>query len=186
MARDDYHGPAFRQCHPDYTDLAATARVSPRHPFRFNPLGEFGVLYVALSERTAHAELVRQADRRGVAVEKMAPRVMLLLDVRLSRVLDLTDGQVREAWDVTLDELASDDYQKCQEVARVARREGYEAIRYPSATGEGENLAIFFDHLRTGSAVEVVRANEYPLAEPPSPSFLGRIKVRIFGGEKEK
>lgn len=36
---------------------------------------------------------------------------------------------------------------------------GYEAIRFPSATGNGVNLAIFYDKLHTGSCV-VLRSSE--------------------------
>src|SRR3954470_12879109 len=101
-ARDQYRGAAFRQCHPDHTDFGATLRASLHHPFRFNPPQEFGVLYVALNERTALAELARQAGRLGIPVSRLAPRLMLRLEVRLGRVLDLTDADIREAWGVSI------------------------------------------------------------------------------------
>lgn len=163
MPRDTHAGPAYRQCHPDHTDLDETLRASERFPFRFNPAHEFGVLYVALEREIAVAELLRRAQLSGMLVQAYAPRVMLTLDVRLGKVLDLTDPEVRREWDITPDDLASDDYTRCQEVARVARREGYEAIRYPSATGGGENLAIFYDRRRTGSYVVEKTREELPL-----------------------
>lgn len=49
-----------------------------------------------------------------------------------------------------------------QEVGRAARRDGYEAIRYPSAAGAGENLAVFLDRLHPGS--EVRRFSKLDLA----------------------
>jgi hypothetical protein len=107
---------------------------------------------------------------------------MLTLAVRLRRVLDLTDAGVRAAWGLTVEDLASDDYARCQEVATVAREDGYEAIRYPSAavvleqlaaggtavddTQAADNLAIFADRLHPGSDVRVVRSELLPLAEP--------------------
>jgi RES domain-containing protein len=162
-AREQYGGAAFRQCHPDHTDFGATLRASLHHPFRFNPPGEFGVLYVALNERTALAELERQADRLGISITRLAPRLMLHLEVSLGRVLDLTDEAVRETRGISLADLASDDYARCQAVARAARRDGYEAIRYPSATGQGENLAIFMDRLESGSSLRVVERRILPL-----------------------
>jgi RES domain-containing protein len=160
-----YVGAAFRQCHPDHTDFAATVRASLHREFRFNPAGEFGVLYVALSPSTARAELERQASRLGVPLSRMAPRLMLHLDVALERVLDLADAQVRAGWSLSLDELSSDDYTRCHEIAREARAAGYEAIRYPSATGEGENLAIFFDRLSPASRVRIAHHEILPLGE---------------------
>jgi RES domain-containing protein len=163
VPRDTYAGPAYRQCHPDHTDLEETLRASRLFPFRFNPASEFGVLYVALERGTAVAELLRRAQLSMARVQAYAPRVMLTLDVRLGKVLDLADPVTRREWDITLEDLASDDYGRCQEVARVARREGYEAIRYPSATGGGENLAIFYDRRRTGSHVVEKLREELPL-----------------------
>jgi RES domain-containing protein len=88
---------------------------------------------------------------------------MLHLEVSLGRVLDLTDEGVREAWGLSISDLASDDYTRCQAVARAARRDGYEAVRYPSATGEGENLAIFMDRLEKESSVRITQRQILPL-----------------------
>lgn len=168
-----YVGFAFRQCHPDHAGIADTVRGSATHPSRFTPPGaRFGVLYVALAPGTAAAELRRRAEQLGVPVTALAPRTMLTLAVRLSRVLDLTDAAVRAAWGLTPADLAADDHARCQEVAVAARADGYEAIRYPSAAvvravGGGDpagadNLAIFADVLHPGSDVRVVRGE--PLA----------------------
>lgn len=154
MAVDHFRGNVFRQCRPNHTDFAATVRASTRHPYRFNPPG-VGGLYVALSPQTARAELERQADRIGIPIAQFAPRVMLQIEAELQRVLDLTDPDVRAANGLSLEDLRSDDYTRCQAVAREAKRKGYEAIRYPSATGVGENLAIFYDSLDPGSRVEI-------------------------------
>jgi len=164
VARESFEGTAYRQCHPDHIDFAETIRASLRHPYRFNPAGEFGALYLAVAPEIARAELERQAARIGVEIEKMAPRVMLHVDVRLQHVLDLTDARIRQEWDVTEQDLASDHYARCQEVARVARREGYEAILYPSAAAEGDNLAVFYDQLRAGSWANVSRTADLPLS----------------------
>jgi hypothetical protein len=86
----------------------------------------------------------------GLRREDLLPRLLLTLDLSLRRILDLTDEEVRSAWGLTADDLASDDYARCQEVARAAR-DGYEAIRFPSARGAGENYAVFLDRLAPGS-----------------------------------
>ncbi|HEY0777002.1 MAG TPA: RES family NAD+ phosphorylase [Gemmatirosa sp.] len=170
-----YVGFAFRQCHPDHAGLAETVRASAAYPSRFTPpCGRFGVLYVALAPETAAAELRRRADQLGVPVAALAPRAMLTLAVRLRRVLDLTNVAVRDAWGLTPEDLAGDDYARCQEVAVAARADGYEAIRYPSAAvvrersdkgdaPESDNLAVFADTLPPGSDVRVVRSELLPL-----------------------
>jgi RES domain-containing protein len=172
MPDASYVGLAFRQCHPDHASIAETLRVGAAFPSRFTPSGgRFGVLYVALAPETATAELRRRAGQLGVPLTALAPRTMLTLAVRLRRVLDLTDAAVRAAWGLTADDLASDDYARCQEVALAARADGYEAIRYPSAAindeqARGEppvNLAIFADRLHPGSEVRVVRSESLSL-----------------------
>ena len=121
-----------------------------------NPRGEFGALYVALDKETASAELYRKAEQAGVPASDLSPRRVLTVDVSLDRVLDLTGESQQEEWGISAEELASSEYETCHEVARAARRAGYEAILFPSATGTGNNLAIFLDRLRPGSRVEIV------------------------------
>jgi RES domain-containing protein len=70
-------------------------------------------------------------------------------------VLDLTDPEIISAW-MSPDALVADDWSGCQAVARSAREMGFEAIRYPSVTGAGENLAIFADRLSPSSYVRIV------------------------------
>jgi RES domain-containing protein len=170
--RGGYAGFAFRQCHPDHAGVAETVRASAAYPSRFTPPGgRFGVLYLALAPETAAAELRRRAAQLGVPVTALAPRAMLTVAVRLRRVLDLTEPAVRDAWGLRAEDLAGDDYARCQEVAAAARADGYEAIRYRSAAADraderaddladdlADNLAVFADVLHPGSAVRVVRS----------------------------
>jgi RES domain-containing protein len=67
---------------------------------------------------------------------------------------------VHSSWGLSSAELASSDWTACQDVARRAREAGYEAIRYTSASGTGENLAIFLDRLSPGSSVHIVNEDE--------------------------
>lgn len=133
------------------------------------------MLYVALAPDTAVAELRRCAGLAGVQVSALSPRVMLTLDARFGRVLDLTDQATCDAWGIAAADLAGDDYARCQEVAAAAREDGYEAIRYRSAALEtetgvdgvviGENLAVFYDRLYPGSDVRVVTAEPLALSD---------------------
>lgn len=137
--------------------LAGSRRVGGR----FNPAGEFGAIYLSLDLETAVAELVRRADRTGVELDQLLPRVLLTIDVRLQKILDLTDTEVRDNWGVTKEDLASDDHRLCRDVGRAARRAGYEAILFPSAAREsGRNLAVFLDRLTPRSRLDIVEIRE--------------------------
>jgi RES domain-containing protein len=112
---------------------------------------EFGAVYVSADWETAVAELDHRARSVGLDRADLLPRLMLTLELAVRRVLDLTDDGIRRAWGLAVDDLTSDDYTRCQEIARAARDDGYEAIRFPSARGAGENYAVFLDRLAPGS-----------------------------------
>jgi RES domain-containing protein len=127
---------------------------------RFNPTGEFGALYVSLDPETPFRELRRQAVKAGLDVLDFLPRTLFAADARLQRVLDLACADVPVEYCLPQPLLGSDDWTVCQDVARRARLVGYEAIRFPSATGAGENLAIFLDRLGPGSHIRIIREEE--------------------------
>lgn len=163
-----YRGPAYRQSRPRYAEATArTLAASARAGGRFNPAGEFGALYVSLDPETPLRELRRQAARDAADLATLLPRTLFALDVSLHRLLDLTRAEVRDRWDISDGALASDDWSACQAVARRARADGYEAIRFPSASGEGENLAIFMDQLGPFSFVRILNENELRMTPPP-------------------
>jgi RES domain-containing protein len=153
----EYRGLAFRHCSPRHVDLQETMAASRRAGGRFNPSGEFGALYVSLDRETVRRELIRRAERTGVRLSDLVSRALLTLRIRLGKVLDLTNSATRRRWSISLEDLRGEDQEVCHAVARRARRMGYEAIRYPSATGAGENLAILLDSLESGSSVEIER-----------------------------
>lgn len=136
--------------------MSASARAGGR----FNPAGEFGAIYVSLDPDTPLRELRRQAIHAGVEVIAFLPRTLFAADARLQRVVDLACADGPAAWGLSDAALASDDWSACQDVARRARMEGFEAIRFPSATGAGENLAVFPDRLAPGSYIRIIREEE--------------------------
>jgi len=171
-----YVGLTYRETTPKY---GATAHADfPRYLLdtlfgslragsRFNPPGEFGAVYVSLDPETPFRELRRAYTRLADVpnlVDVAARRILLTIDVTLARVVNLGDAGECRAWDVLPADLAGDDWTPCQAVARHVRRE-HEAIRYPSATGLGENLAIFYDRLRPTSALHLLQSEEVMLPE---------------------
>lgn len=154
---ESFRGRAFRHAAPEHEEIgSALLLASKRVGGRINPQGEFGALYLSLARDTVKRELRRKADRAGIPLGDLLPRILLTVDVELNRVLDLTRPAIRTEWGMDESDLASHEHDACQQVARAARRAGYEAIRFPSATGSGVNLAIFLDRLHPGSRIDVV------------------------------
>lgn len=150
-------GLAFRATSPRYADLHRTAAMSRAHPGRFNTT-DVGAVYVSREPDTAVEELRRRAARDGVSLADMHPRSIFVVELLLHEVVDLTARGQLDAWGLTAQDLVSSDLQRCQEVAGVAARLGAEAIRWPSATGAGQSIAVFIDQLRPGSHADVVRS----------------------------
>ena len=156
-----FAGAVYRQSPPRYAEITErTLLASFGTGGRFNPTGEFGALYVSLDPETPFRELRRQATKAGLEVLDLLPRTLFACEARLRCVLDLACADVPVEYRISEQSLASDDWAACQEVARRSRHAGYEAIRFPSATGSGENLAIFLDRLAPGSYIRIIREEE--------------------------
>lgn len=141
----------FRASLPQHTDLGGSVRASRRCPGRFNT-DTFGALYLCRAEHTALAEF-QDNDSDG----KAQNCVISVVHVALDRLLDFGDRATMAEWSLTEADLRADDITKCQRVAERAIREGIEAIQWPSATGTGISLAVFFDRLLPSSTVELIR-----------------------------
>lgn len=150
-------GLTFRITSPRYSDLQKTAEMSRLYPGRFNT-AHVGAVYVSREPETAVEELRRRAARDGMSLADMHPRSIFVIDLLLQRVVDLTAPGQFDAWGLSARDLANDDMQRCQEVADVAARLGAEAIRWSSATGAGQSLAVFVDQLRPESHIEFSRS----------------------------
>lgn len=162
--RARFEGLCFRHSAAQYATVdESTLDASRRAGGRFNPSGEFGAVYVALEKDTALAELERRIERTGLPRVAFRPRLMLHLTARLTDLLDLTDPELREQFDVSAEDLIASDWTRAQEVGREARRQGYTAIRFPSATDRGDNLAIFLDKLGPEERLQLQQVEEFAL-----------------------
>jgi RES domain-containing protein len=117
-------------------------------------------VYTALDVATVDLELDRAARRAGMTRTMMRPRRLATIRVRLSRVLDLTNADVRSALDVSEADLAGEDQAVPQAIGETAHHLGYEAILAPSAGGSGYALAIFLDNRAADSLIEVTNVRE--------------------------
>lgn len=125
---------------------------------RYNPPGEFGVLYLSENEKVSIAERLRKG-------ESPYPMTLAEIEVNLSEVLDLTDDTSVKQLNINKGDLlrvtgnVAYDYEITREIARMARAKGIEGLLVPSVTSKGKNLVIFIDNLKSksGSFVKVLR-----------------------------
>jgi RES domain-containing protein len=85
--------------------------------------------------------------------EDLIPRKVCILSIQLDAVLDLRKHENLFAVGLTRDDIASDDMSRCREVGEAAHKLNLEGVLAPSATSEGEVLAILELNLRAESIV---------------------------------
>jgi len=103
------------------------------------------------------------------------PRVMVSIRVRLTHVLDLTEGRTRSILRVSLRRMVNEPWREeqgagreavTQALGRLACELGWEALIVPSAARkEGVNLILYPDKLNHDSTIEIINAEELP--SPP-------------------
>jgi RES domain-containing protein len=143
-----FAGQGWRHVAPHYEPLSGEgARI---HGGRFNPPGSFPVLYLCQSRPCAVAELQRLGERQVVGVEGLLPRVLYRYEITLDRVLDLTVDEVRAEVGRSMEVLIGTDWTTCQEFGLTLHTLGGQGINSPSATGVGQVLAVFVQHIGLG------------------------------------
>jgi RES domain-containing protein len=146
-----FHGRAFRHVAQDHHPLSGVGART--HGGRWNPPDSFSTLYLALERDTTVREFYRLVERQGRAPEDFLPRRMYRYDLGLAAVLDLRDSATRARLQLSDVDLQAIDATKCQQLGECAHYLGLEGILAPSATGQGNVLAVFFDRLQADSQI---------------------------------
>jgi RES domain-containing protein len=125
---------------------------------RFNDVGA-GALYLAGTPAVAVAEHLQLGGLYGVT--SFPPRMLVTIEVTLSRVVDLTDARVRDRYGIGASELMSawrdDRSSPTQALGRRLQAIGTEAVMFPSSIATGAaNLAVFTENLLPTSRIAVV------------------------------
>jgi len=126
---------------------------------RWNRQGRYGALYTSLSKATAVAEIRRGAEKRNRKPSELGRRDHVVMRIRLTRVLNLTQQNFCKSIDISLDELF-DNNTLCLDIADEVRKVGCEALRVPSATKSGINLVIYQDSVLPGWVFEEIDREE--------------------------
>ena len=117
---------------------------------RWNSPG-IAALYGSTTDNTALEEC--KANDRYYGVETKSPRLLVAIEAKLTRMLDLTAPATRRAMDVTLGVLGSEDWRKLQDAGKesftqaigraVAAAGGGSLLYRSAAVARGVNVAIF-------------------------------------------
>ncbi len=173
-----WQGSIYRVTTLDYPDPKSilAGKGSFLHGGRWNAMGSFPAVYGSTTDTVAVQESRANAEYAGIPYPFRIPRLVVAVDLRLERVLDLTSAKVRRRLGVLLEELRREDWRKVQEqgfeattqaLGRAALHAGAEGVLAPSARiREGINLVFFPQNLRPASRTRVWDAEK--LAKLPS------------------
>ena len=117
---------------------------------RYNPPGEFTVLYLGESLNVCKAESNARTNPH-----LLAPQILGKIEISLEKVLDLTDDTNLEILGLKKKDLmykkSENGWKLTQRLARLAYQLEVEAILVPSSTEKGNNLAVFDKHIKKGN-----------------------------------
>lgn len=137
-----------------------------KHGGRWNPPG-LATLYGSTTDTTALEE--GKANDRYYGVVTKSPRLLVAIEAQLTRVLDLTHPDIRRAMDLTLAELAAEDWRKLLAAGKesltqvlgraVAEAGGSGLLARSAAVKRGVNVVIF-PGVRAADHLEIVEGRK--------------------------
>jgi RES domain-containing protein len=171
----EFSGTVYRICPTPYGRNVVSMRGSFLHGARYNIRGYFGALYTSLSKATARREMARY-----YTVPPVAGFVEASIGLRLTRVVDLTNGELLRSARITREQLIETRFPITQEIGLRAWENGIEALLVPSAANpEESNLAVFLDNQHPLWRVELTHMTRTEAGHKEGPrSLLGRIAHR--------
>lgn len=173
----EWSGVVYRSADVSYAnkDDVITGIGSKRTGARWNASNSFRTIYTSLDPQTALEESLAHCHYYGLPLEAITPRVFIAIRVRLQRILDLSQGDIRNALKISLARLREEPWRErqrqgqealTQTLGRAAYDSDWEGLLVPSAAHrEGMNLVIFPANLLAGSWLEIVNRAALP---PPS------------------
>lgn len=140
------------------------------HGGRLNFKGSFPVVYGGTDEVTALVESGARAHRYGLVVRK--PRILVAIELRLQRALDLRIPDIQGALNISIKELQCENWENLQHhgiealsqaLGRAAFDAGFEAVLIPSfAHPGGANIAWFPKNALQGSMASIYQGSKLP------------------------
>lgn len=160
----------YRSCTPHYarqTDLLS-GMGAKKSGGRWNPVG-VATVYASLTPETAMAEALAHHRYYGIPIHAALPRTFVSIEVRLSVVLDLSDGETRQRLGFSRARMLTHDWREAAAKGRVSETQAcggavaslsWEGMIVPSAADTaGRNLVLFPENLRESSRLIVINAD---------------------------
>jgi RES domain-containing protein len=145
-----FSGTTYRSCTPKYAteDGLLNGEGSKRYGARWNPR-DIAVVYAADSPETAMAESLAHFRYFSIPVHSAMPRVFVAIEMKLKRVVDLRESNVRQRLHVSNDT-----------IGQAAFEAGVEGLIVPSAAQpDGFNVLAFPENLKKGSKLQILNAD---------------------------
>jgi RES domain-containing protein len=162
----------YRSVSTPYANLKdlLTGIGSKKSGGRWNPLGIFPAVYLALELETAFKESFAHISYYGFEPYEALPRTFVAVSFQLHRILDLEDPRILNHLKISRRSLLSLDWRKVQDaghealtqaIGRIAWELGYEGIVAPAAAAPGgRNLVYFPNALLSESKAEILRPED--------------------------
>ncbi|MCP3998022.1 MAG: RES domain-containing protein [bacterium] len=163
-----WEGTVFRSTTLEYSRSGdiTSGEGSRLYGGRWNPVGHFAAIYACLDPETAMEETLAHFRYYGIPEHAAMPRLFVAIEVRLSLVLDLRDGRLRQRLRVSSERMMASDWRTahCSEGGSVTQSLGWaaysvglEGLLVPSAVRRaGTNLIAFPGNLRSSSKLGVL------------------------------
>lgn len=164
-----FRGVVFRSAAPKYADEKDLLSGGGARLFgaRWNPIG-IAAVYGAATPELAMAETLAMSRYYGLPIHQAMPRIFVAIDVRVSSIIDLTDGSLRQRLKVSESRMLKADWRKetslglvplTHLIGKAVFDAGFEGLLVHSSTGvDGKNLVIFPENLRANSHLQVRRS----------------------------
>jgi len=138
----------FRLVPLKYTNEILNPQGNNESGGRYNPPGEFTVLYLGESENVCKAEINARTNPDLLPSRKILGKI----EISLEKVLDLTDDANLKILGLKKKDLmykkSENGWNLTQQIARLAYQIEVKAILVPSSTRKGNNLAVFDKHIK--------------------------------------
>ena len=168
-----FEGEVFRFINPRFSKAADqfSGMGSLHSSGRWMAQGEQLAAYASLTPETALAEALAANRYYGFPDSQSAPMLLVTAQIELTTMLDLTDANIREKLDFSLEELTESDWrrdngQKQESLTQALGRVAYEfcdGLLVPSAAfPTAKNLVIFPQNLTNLLGINILNQIKWP------------------------
>ena len=167
-----WKGTIYRVTTPKYAGARTVlyGEGSYRNGGRWNTIGSFRAVYGSTEDVVALAESKANAESANLPYPFREPRLIVAVDLELSRVIDLTADKTLELLGVSEQELRGEDWRKVQEqgfeslsqaLGRAIFTAHWEGLLARSArVKNGINVAYFPENRLRGSKIHLCEAQQ--------------------------